>query len=227
MKVFVDTDPDIRLSRRLRRDISQRGRDINGVLEQYNRHVKPAFDYYIAPSMTHADIIVPRGGENEVAINLIVHHVQNQLDARGFKFRDKLASYTMPGQPLPDTLRVLPSTPQIRGLHTFVRNRNTPRDEFMFYSKRLIRLVIEYALSYLPFKKVTVQTPQGIPYEGKRCAVSKICGVSILRAGETMEAALTDVCKDIRVGKILIQTSADTGGIYTYIAMFLVDLKNI
>ena len=51
MKVFVDTDPDIRLSRRLKRDITNRGRDMKGVLEQYNRHVKPAFDYYIAPSM--------------------------------------------------------------------------------------------------------------------------------------------------------------------------------
>jgi uridine kinase len=76
MKVFVDTDSDIRLSRRLNRDIRQRGRDLGSVLEQYNRHVKPAFDHYIAPTMAHADIIVPRGGENEVAINLIVHYVQ-------------------------------------------------------------------------------------------------------------------------------------------------------
>lgn len=165
MKVFVDTDPDIRLSRRLKRDITQRGRDMKGVLEQYNRHVKPAFDYYIAPSMSHADIIVPRGGENEVAINLIVHHVQSQLDLRGFKFRDKLANHFMPGQPLPDTLKVLPSTPQIQGLHTFVRNRNTSRDEFIFYSKRLIRLVIEYALSFLPFETVSINTPQGIGYQ--------------------------------------------------------------
>ena len=56
--------------------------------------MKPAFDHYIAPSMVHADIIVPRGGENEVAINLIVHHVQTQLDARGFRLREKLANYT-------------------------------------------------------------------------------------------------------------------------------------
>ena len=49
-------------------------------MEQYNRHVKPAFDYYIAPGMAHADLIVPRGGENEVAINLIVQHVQTQMD---------------------------------------------------------------------------------------------------------------------------------------------------
>ena len=58
----------------------QRGRNLADVLEQYNRHVKPAFDYYIAPGMAHADLIVPRGGENEVAINLIVQHVQTQMD---------------------------------------------------------------------------------------------------------------------------------------------------
>jgi len=227
MKVFVDTDPDIRLSRRLARDISQRGRDMKGVLEQYSRHVKPAFDYYIAPSMTHADIIVPRGGENEVAINLIVHHVQNQLDQRGFKFRDKLANHFMPGQPLPrHTLKVLPSTPQIQGLHTFVRNRNTPRDEFIFYAKRLIRLVIEYALSFLPYDSIEINTPQGVSYSGKSCKVTKICGVSILRAGETMEAALTDVCKDIRIGKILIQTSPETGEPGLYYLRLPKDIKD-
>ena len=227
LKVFVDTDPDIRLCRRLKRDITNRGRDMKGVLEQYDRHVKPAFDYYIAPSMSHADIIVPRGGENEVAINLIVHHVQNQLDARGFKFRDKLANnHYSQGQPLPDALKVLPSTPQIRGLHTFIRNRNTPRDEFMFYSKRLIRLVIEHALSFLPYKEISVKTPQGITYYGKKCTITKICGVSILRAGETMEAALTEVCKDIRVGKILIQTSPDTGEPGLYYLRLPKDIKD-
>lgn len=56
-----------------------------------------------------------------------------------------------------------------------------------------------------------VETPQGIPYEGKRIATEKICGVSILRAGETMENALCEVLKDVRIGKILIQTNLDTG----------------
>lgn len=79
MKVFVDTDADVRLARRLRRDISQRGRDLEGVLKQYSQHVQPAFYYYIAPLMVHADIIVPRGGDNEVAIELIVQHVHTQL----------------------------------------------------------------------------------------------------------------------------------------------------
>lgn len=70
---------------------------------------------------------------------------------RGFKLREKLA-HSYIGQPLPDSIHLLPSTPQIKGLHTFIRNKDTPRDEFIFYSKRLIRLVIEYALSLLPFK---------------------------------------------------------------------------
>lgn len=79
MKVFVDTDADVRLARRLKRDISQRGRDLEGVLKQYMQHVQPSFYYYIAPLMVHADIIVPRGGDNEVAIELIVQHVHTQL----------------------------------------------------------------------------------------------------------------------------------------------------
>jgi len=232
MKIFVDTDADIRLSRRLKRDITNRGRNIQDVLEQYKNHVKPAFDYYIAPTMVHADLIVPRGGENEVAIKLIVQHVQTQFEARGFKLRGKLANmngfhhFENGDRKLPDSLNVLPETSQIKGLHTFVRNRNTSRDEFIFYSKRLIRLVVEYALSLLPFENVTIQTPQGIPYEGKRCSVIRICGVSILRAGETMEAALTEVCKDIRVGKILIQTSRETGEPELYYLRLPKDIKD-
>ena len=61
MKIFVDTDSDVRLARRLKRDIVERGRDIDGVLKQYERFVKPAFDHYIAPTMNYADVIVPRG----------------------------------------------------------------------------------------------------------------------------------------------------------------------
>uniref|UniRef100_A0A8D1KC35 Uridine-cytidine kinase n=1 Tax=Sus scrofa TaxID=9823 RepID=A0A8D1KC35_PIG len=80
MKIFVDTDSDIRLVRRLRRDISERGRDIEGVIKQYNKFVKPAFDQYIQPTMRLADIVVPRGSGNTVAIDLIVQHVHSQLE---------------------------------------------------------------------------------------------------------------------------------------------------
>ncbi|KAK6297438.1 uridine-cytidine kinase-like 1 isoform X2 [Coregonus clupeaformis] len=210
MKVFVDTDSDIRLVRRLKRDISDRGRDINGVIKQYNKFVKPSFEQYIEPTVQVADIVVPRGGENFVALDLIVQHVHSQLEKREITVRSALASAHQ-GQPLPKTLSVLESTPQVRGMHTIIRNKDTNRDEFIFYSKRLMRLLIEHALSFLPLKPVQVETPQGSIYEGKRLSGKRVTGVSILRAGETMEQALMAVCKDIRLGKILIQTNHDTG----------------
>ncbi|CAH2013362.1 unnamed protein product [Acanthoscelides obtectus] len=227
MKIFVDTDADVRLARRLKRDISQRGRDLDGVLKQYTGMVQPSFNHYIAPLMSHADIIVPRGGENEVAIQLIVQHVQTQLQLRGLKLREELvAAYASNKQPRPDTIKLLPTTPQIRGLHTFIRNKDTPRDEFIFYSKRLIRLVIEYTLSLMTFVDKSVETPQGVVYHGKRMATNNICGVSILRAGETMEQAVCDVCKDIRIGKILIQTNLQTGEPELYYLRLPKDIKD-
>ncbi|XP_020623460.1 uridine-cytidine kinase-like 1 [Orbicella faveolata] len=209
MKVFVDADPDIRLARRLKRDITERERDLVGVLQQYNTFVKPAFDQYIAPTVVYADIVVPRGGENNVAIDLIVRHVRTQLEQRGFNFRAQLRSAHQ-GQPLPSSLSILESTSQVRGLHAIIRNENASRDDFIFYSKRLMRILIEHALSLLPFKRDVVRTMEGTVYEGKRFAGKRLCGVSILRAGETMEPALESVCKDIRIGKILIQTNEDT-----------------
>ncbi|XP_058892503.1 uridine-cytidine kinase-like 1 isoform X9 [Kogia breviceps] len=211
MKIFVDTDSDIRLVRRLRRDISERGRAIEGVIKQYNKFVKPAFDQYIQPTMRLADIVVPRGSGNAVAIDLIVQHVHSQLEER--KLRWDLAALASAHQchPLPRTLSVLKSTPQVRGMHTIIRDRETSRDEFIFYSKRLMRLLIEHALSFLPFQECVVQTPQGQDYSGKCYAGKQITGVSILRAGETMEPALRAVCKDVRIGTILIQTNQLTG----------------
>uniref|UniRef100_A0AAR2M0I4 Uridine-cytidine kinase n=1 Tax=Pygocentrus nattereri TaxID=42514 RepID=A0AAR2M0I4_PYGNA len=194
MKIFVDTDSDIRLVRRLKRDISERGRDIEGVIKQYNKFVKPAFEQYIEPTMRLADIVVPRGGGNMVAIDLIVQHVHSQA----------LLASAHQSQPLPQTLSVMESTPQVRGLHTIIRNKDTSRDEFIFYSKRLMRLLIEHALSFLP-SKVTLSCV---------CVCVSVCqitGVSVLRAGETMEPALRAVCKDVRIGKILIQTNLDSG----------------
>ncbi|KAM5217940.1 uridine-cytidine kinase-like 1 isoform 2-T2 [Hipposideros larvatus] len=210
MKIFVDTDSDIRLVRRLRRDIGERGRDITGVIKQYNKFVKPAFDQYIQPTMRLADIVVPRGSGNAVAIDLIVQHVHSQLEESVCVPRAALASAHQ-CHPLPQTLSVLKSTPQVRGMHTIIRDKETSRDEFIFYSKRLMRLLIEHALSFLPFQDCVVQTPQGQDYAGKCYAGKQITGVSILRAGETMEPALRAVCKDVRIGTILIQTNQLTG----------------
>lgn len=115
LKIFVDTDDDIRLVRRLKRDISERGRDINGVLRQYHRFVKPMFDAHIRPTMRHADIIIPRGADNIVAIDLITKHIARRLDERTISIRSKLAQLKVSSdQALPPTAQVMSMTPQLK-----------------------------------------------------------------------------------------------------------------
>jgi len=80
MKIFVDTDADTRLARRIKRDIKERGRDLDGVLIQYQKFVKPAFDEYILPTKRYADVIIPRGADNLVAIDLIVQHLKSKFE---------------------------------------------------------------------------------------------------------------------------------------------------
>jgi uracil phosphoribosyltransferase len=101
-------------------------------------------------------------------------------------------------------VHLLPQTNQLRALHTVIRDRTARREDFAFYSGRIIRQLVEASLSLLPFDKHEVETPVGRTYEGLRFS-SNICGVSIARAGEGMEAGLRAVCNSIRIGKILIQ----------------------
>ncbi|CDR39479.1 hypothetical protein NBRC10512_007849 [Rhodotorula toruloides] len=94
LRVFVQCDSDLMLARRLRRDLVERGRDVNGVLDQYLRFVKPALDNFIQPTNRFADIIVP-GHNNERSIDLIVSHVQRQLAERKRQFRGELYKETV------------------------------------------------------------------------------------------------------------------------------------
>lgn len=70
-KLFVDTDDDVRLLRRLRRDITERGRSIEGVLDQYEKFVRPMHLEFVEPTKRYADIIIPHGGENQVALQMV------------------------------------------------------------------------------------------------------------------------------------------------------------
>jgi uridine kinase len=82
VKVFVDADADIRLIRRIRRDMAKRGRALDDVLDQYLTTVQPMHLQFVEPTKRYADVIVPRGGHNAVAIEMIVAKVQRQLGAR-------------------------------------------------------------------------------------------------------------------------------------------------
>ena len=82
VKVFVDADPDIRLIRRIRRDTAKRGRALDEVLDQYLTTVQPMHLQFVEPTKRYADVIVPRGGHNAVAIEMIVAKIQRRLGAR-------------------------------------------------------------------------------------------------------------------------------------------------
>ena len=76
VKLFVDAAPDVRLMRRLERDLHERGRSVESVLEQYRRTVRPMHLEFVEPSKRHADVIIPRGGHNEVAIDMVLARIQ-------------------------------------------------------------------------------------------------------------------------------------------------------
>ncbi|MCS8587248.1 uridine kinase [Leuconostoc citreum] len=79
MKIFVDTDDDIRFLRRLERDIDERGRTVRGVIDQYLATVKPMYHQFVEPTKRYANIIVPEGGENLVAIDMLTNQAKAML----------------------------------------------------------------------------------------------------------------------------------------------------
>ncbi|MBA0812425.1 hypothetical protein Gohar_026395 [Gossypium harknessii] len=181
MKIFVDTDADVRLARRIRQDMVERGRDVSSVLEQYAKFVKPAFDGFVLPSKKYANVIIPRGGENHVAIDLIVQHLQ------------------------------------IRGMHTLIRDREISKHDFVFYSDRLIRLVVEHGLGHFPFTEKQVITPTASVYTGVDFA--KSCVVFPL-----FEAYIEKLPKDISERHVLLlDLVLATGSLDGYITILVTE----
>ncbi|WP_340561965.1 uracil phosphoribosyltransferase [Streptomyces sp. GSL17-111] len=106
-------------------------------------------------------------------------------------------------------VHLLPQTDQLRALHTVIRNRDARREDFVFHSRRIIRMLVESALDLLPFEEHDVTTPVGETYRGLRSA-AKLCAVPVIRAGESMEAEVRDVLPGVRIGKVLIQRDKQT-----------------
>ncbi|MBA0570036.1 hypothetical protein Golob_003724 [Gossypium lobatum] len=195
MKIFVDTDADVRLARRIRRDM----------VERVCKVCKPAFDGFVLPSKKYADVIIPRGGENHVAIALIVQHLRTKLGQH-----DLCKIYP--------NAYVIQSTFQIRGIHTLIRDREISKHDFVFYSDQLIRLVVEHGLGHLPFTEKQVIIPTASVYTridfAKSCVVFPLFEGFLLfvyYSGESMENALRACCKGLKIGKILIHRDGDNG----------------
>eukprot|EP01126_Amoeba_proteus_P065690 TRINITY_DN938_c0_g1_i8.p1 TRINITY_DN938_c0_g1~~TRINITY_DN938_c0_g1_i8.p1 ORF type:complete len:420 (+),score=79.27 TRINITY_DN938_c0_g1_i8:70-1329(+) len=213
IKLFVDTEDDIRLARRLKRDILERGRDVRGVLAQYERFVKPAFDDYISPTKRFADVIIPRGSDNEVAINLIAAHVKTKLLERGWT--PPMNPSTLLLTTVPPNVHLLPQTPQISFMATIIRDARTGRDDFIFYSDRLARLLVDFSLNFLPHVPIEVTTPVGVTYKGYR-TTDKVVGLAIMRSGDALIPALKAVLKDIPTGCVLISNDGFTHKLFFY-----------
>ena len=80
IKIFVDTDADVRLSRRIKRDVAKRGRSLESVLSQYLATVKPMHEQFVEPSKKNADLVVLEGGKNLVALEMIIDRIQRHID---------------------------------------------------------------------------------------------------------------------------------------------------
>ena len=80
IRIFVDTDADVRLCRRIKRDVTKRGRTLESVLSQYLQTVKPMHEKYVEPSKKYADLVVPEGGQNLVALDMIEGRIRRHLE---------------------------------------------------------------------------------------------------------------------------------------------------
>ena len=165
------------------------------------------------PQKNVADLIVPRGIENPVAINMIVDHVRKSLDIKSKAHQNQLRRLGKAAEdvPLSKKVRVLEQKSQVVGVNTILLDPDTSREEFIFYFDRIAAMLIEQAAGtthdYVPRKVVT---PQGTQYAGLEPS-GTISAISILRGGSIMEPSLRRTLPSCLTGRLLIQTNYRTG----------------
>lgn len=215
------------LMNQVTRDVRDRGRDIEGCIKQWFGFVKPNFERYVKPQRDIAgicpslwwesnsrslDIIVPRGIENRVAIDMVVKHIQRTLKEKSYKHQEDLRRLgkAVADEPLAENILKLKSTAQISAMDTILQNPATDPVDFNFYFDRLATLLVERAMDNLNFKPKTVTTPIDQEYHGLEPA-GAVSAVVVLRSGSCFETGLKRVIPDCQTGRILIQTNYRTG----------------
>lgn len=217
LKIYVDTDLDICLARRLSRDILYRGRDLDGALKQWTSFVKPNAERFVKPTMQEADLVIPRGADNYIAIEMMIKHVSKQLFEKSEQHLKHLNELIETGKNLKlnqlDNLKILQSTNQIKSIHTILINKNTSRDDFIFFFNRIATILINKALeclTYLP-PAHKVLTPLDYTVENSMELVETVIAVNIIRSGDCFMTSLKRTLPDIKIGKLLIQSDSKTG----------------
>ncbi|KAI1635616.1 uridine kinase [Biscogniauxia mediterranea] len=212
MRIYCEADADTCLSRRILRDVKDRGRTVEGCIKQWFGFVKPNYEKYVVPQRNHADIIVPRGIENRVAMTMVTQYIERKLLEKSTHHRAALKSLEAgyETEPLSERAIILKETPQLKSMTTLIQDIDTSSEDFIFYFDRLSCLLIEQALNNVHFKELTVETPAGHKYCGLT-PKGEVSAVIILRGGATFEAGLRRVIPDCRTGRLLIQSNIRTG----------------
>lgn len=127
------------------RDVRERGRDIEGCIKQWFSFVKPNFHRYVETQRLVADIIVPRGIENQVAISLVVDHVRKTLSqkSRLHQLELRRLGKRFEDAPLSKNVVELQSGPQLKGVNTIILDPLTSREDFIFNFDRIASMLIE------------------------------------------------------------------------------------
>lgn len=212
LKIFAEADADLCLSRRLVRDVKERGRDIEGCIKQWFGFVKPNFYKYVSPQRERADLIVPRGIENKVAIAMVSDQVRKTLADKSAQHQAELRRLGKIAEdsPLSENAIVLKQTNQVMGMHTLLLDPATSTEDFIFYFDRMVALLVETACDFLPFASVKVTTSQNYVYAGLK-KDADVSAVVVLRGGSAFECGLRRTIPDCRTGRMLIQTNYRTG----------------
>jgi uridine kinase len=194
------------------RDVKERGRDIEGCIKQWFGFVKPNFYKYVSPQRELADIIIPRGIENKVAISMVSDQIRRTLATKSSQHQLELQRLGQIAEesPLSPNAIVLEQTKQVRGIHTLLMNPTTSKEDYIFYFDRMVAMLIAKAIDFLSFTPAQVVTPQGHLYMGLQ-KTADMSAVVILRGGSAFETGLRRTIPDCRTGRILIQTNYRTG----------------
>lgn len=167
---------------------------------------------YVEPQREIADLIVPRGMQNKMAITMIVNQTRQILKEKSIRHKTELErlGQAVEDDSLPENVILLADKPQIQAVGTILRSSTTTKEDFAFYMDRLTALLVETALdchNYLPHK---IATPSHETYCGLKSA-GKVSAVVVLSGGSCMEIGLKRTIPDCLTGRLLIQSNIRTG----------------
>lgn len=222
LKIFIDTNFDICLARRLDRDIVDRGRDIPLIIQQWNKFVKPNYELHIKNTMRNADVLIPRGLDNTTAIDMLANTIRRQLAEKSKSHIEEINRLDGDMKHMWDTIETHPrvalvkQSNQMRAMHTILSSQSTPRDDFVFYFDRIATILVSRALDELSVVEgmvapKTVITPINTAFEGIEFGFDSVTAVTLIRGGECFQKALREAVPTMKLGKLLVQADSRTG----------------